>query len=75
MTLSIGKYCSGTGFGVRGAAGVVMVVPGCAVAPGAFGTSHCSARVAADSHPHPGLVELPNIVHATPWPTGRGGLL
>ncbi len=27
MTLSIGKYCSGAGFGVRGVAEVVMVIP------------------------------------------------
>jgi hypothetical protein len=70
MTLSIGKYCAGAGFGVRGAAAVVMVIPGCAVVTEAFGTSDCSARTAADSWPHPGLVELPNVVDATPC--GRG---
>ena len=49
MTLSIGKYCSGAGFGVRGVAEVVMVIPGCAIFTGAFGTSNCSVRTAADS--------------------------
>jgi hypothetical protein len=43
-----------------------MMIPGCAVVTGAFGTSHCSTRVAADSHPHPGLVELPNILTLHP---------
>ena len=47
-----------------------MVIPGCAVVTGGFGASNCSARTAADSWPHPGLVELPNVVDATPC--GRG---
>ena len=47
-----------------------MVIPGCAVVTGAFGTSDCSVRAAADSHPHPGLVEIPNVVDATPWGCG-----
>jgi hypothetical protein len=44
MTLSMGKYCAETGFGVCGVAAVVMVIPGCAVFTGAFGTSDCSER-------------------------------
>ena len=64
MTLSMGKYCAETGFGVCGVAAVVMVIPGCAVFTGAFGTSDCS-EAAADSHSHPGLVELPNVVDVT----------
>ncbi len=47
-----------------------MVIPRCAVVTGTFGTSDCSVRIAADSWPHPGLVELPNVVDATP--RGRG---
>ncbi len=44
-----------------------MVIPGYAVVTGGFGTSDCSMRAAADSWPHTGLVELPNIVDATPF--------
>ena len=44
MTLSMGKYCAAAGFGVCGVAAVVMVIPGCAVVTGAFGTSDCSER-------------------------------
>ena len=47
-----------------------MVIPEYAVDTGGFGTSDCSMRAAADSWPHPGLVEIPNIVDATP--RGRG---
>jgi hypothetical protein len=47
-----------------------MMIPGYAVVTGGFGTSGCSMRAAADGWPHPGLVELPNIVDATP--RGRG---
>ena len=43
-----------------------MVISGYAFVTGAFGTSDCSMKAAADSCPHPGLVELPNIVDATP---------
>jgi hypothetical protein len=49
-----------------------MVIPGPAVVTGVFGTSDCSARTAADSWPHPGLVELLNVVNTTP--RGRRGL-
>ena len=52
-----------------------MVISGYAFVTGAFGTSDCSMRAAADSCPHPGLVELPNIVDATPpqaWPAATG---
>jgi hypothetical protein len=49
-----------------------MAIPGYAVVTGAFGTSDCSMRAAADSWPHPGLVELPNIVDATPRGRGLG---
>jgi hypothetical protein len=31
MTLSIGKYCAGSGLGVRGVEALVMAIPGCAV--------------------------------------------
>ena len=65
-TLSIGKCCAGAGFGVPGVGGVVMVIPRCAVVTGTSGTSDCSVGTAADSWPHPGLVELPNGVDATP---------
>jgi hypothetical protein len=37
MTLSIGKYCAGTGSGVRGADDLVMAIPGCAVVTDVFG--------------------------------------
>jgi len=37
MTLSIGKYCAGAGFGIRGMAAVVMVVPRRAVVTDLFG--------------------------------------
>ena len=37
MTLPIGKYCAGAGFGVSGEAAVVMVIPGCAVVTDVFG--------------------------------------
>ena len=37
MTLSIGKYCAGAGFGVRGVAALVMAIPGCAVFTDVFG--------------------------------------
>ena len=47
-----------------------MVIPGYAVVTGGFGTSDCSMRSAADGWPHPELVELPNMVDATP--RGRG---
>jgi hypothetical protein len=47
-----------------------MVIPEYAFVTGGFGTSDCSMRAAADSWPHPGLVEIPNIVDATP--RGRG---
>ena len=47
-----------------------MVIPEYAVVTGGFGTSDCSMRAAADSWPHPGLVEIPNIFDATP--RGRG---
>ena len=43
-----------------------MVIPGYAVVTEGFGTSECSMRAAADGWPHPGLVEIPNIVDATP---------
>ena len=49
-----------------------MVIPGHAVVTGVFGTSDCSARTAADSRPHPGLVELLNVLNTTP--RGRRGL-
>jgi hypothetical protein len=49
-----------------------MVIPGHAVVTGVFGTSDCSARTAADCRPHPGLVELLNVVNSTP--RGRRGL-
>jgi hypothetical protein len=49
-----------------------MVIPGPAVVTGVFGTSDCSAKTAADSRPHPGLVELLNVVNTTP--RGRRGL-
>jgi hypothetical protein len=48
-----------------------MVIPGHAVVTGVFGASDCSARTAADSWPHPGLVELLNVVNTTP--RGRRG--
>ena len=47
-----------------------MVIPEYAVDTGGFGTSDCSMRAAADSWPHPGLVEIPNIVDATPRARG-----
>ena len=47
-----------------------MVIPEYAVVTGGFGTSDCSMRAAADSWPHPGLVESPNILDGTP--RGRG---
>jgi len=43
MTLSIGKYCGRTGFGIRGLAAVVMRFPGVGF-HGAFGMSDCSER-------------------------------
>src|ERR1700677_4891242 len=64
------KVLCGSRFRCPRMGGVVMVIPGCAIVAGAFGTSDCSARTAADSWPHPGLVELPNVVDATPC--GRG---
>ena len=54
-----------------------MVIPEYAVVTGGFGTSDCSTRAAADGWPHPGLVEIPNIVDATPpraWPAATGFL-
>ena len=39
----------------------VMVIPGHAVITEVFGTNGCSARTAADSWPHSGLVELLNV--------------
>src|ERR1700722_14046766 len=65
-TLSIGKYCAGSGFGAPGTGGAVMVIPEYAVVTGGFGTSNCPMRAAADSHSHSGLVERPNILDATP---------
>ena len=50
-----------------------MVIPEHAVVTGVFGTSNCSARTAADSCSHPGLVELLNV--RNPTPRGRRGLL
>ena len=52
-----------------------MMIPGCAVVTEAFGMSEYSSRAAADSHPDPGPVELPNVVDATPqraWPVAAG---
>jgi hypothetical protein len=37
MTLAIGKYCAGAGFGVPRVRGVVMVIPGGTVVTEAFG--------------------------------------
>jgi hypothetical protein len=37
MTLTIGKYCAGAGFGVPRVRGVVMVIPGGTVVTEAFG--------------------------------------
>jgi len=37
MTLAIGKYSAGAGFGVPAAAGMVMVIPGGAVVTDVFG--------------------------------------
>ena len=37
MTLSIGKYCVGAGFGIRGVGAAVMVVPRRAVVTDVFG--------------------------------------
>lgn len=65
-TLSIGKYCARAGSGAPRVDKVTMVIPGHAVVTGAFGTSDCSIRSAADSWPHPGLVGLPNLIDATP---------
>jgi hypothetical protein len=65
MTLSIGKYCAGAFFGVRGVAALVMAIPGCAVVTDVSGRERGSVEAAADSHSHSGLVELPNIVDAT----------
>jgi hypothetical protein len=66
------KCCAAGALGVPGMSGAVMVIPGPAVVTGVFGTSDCSARTAADSWPHPGLVELLNVVNTTP--RGRRGL-
>jgi hypothetical protein len=43
-----------------------MVIPGHVVVTGVSGTSDCSATTAADSRPHPGLVELLNVANTTP---------
>jgi hypothetical protein len=39
--------------------------PGGAVVTGMFGASCCSAGAAADSWPHPGLVDILNLADAT----------
>jgi hypothetical protein len=66
------KCCAAGALGFPGMSGAVMVIPGHAVLTGVFGASDCSARTAADSWPHPGLVELLNVVNSTP--RGRRGL-
>lgn len=71
MTLVIGKYCAGAGFGVRGVAAVFMAIPGC-WSPERSVVSEGSVRAAADSHPHSGLVERLNIVDAAPRRCGLG---
>jgi hypothetical protein len=44
MTLSIGKYCAGAGFGFRGVAALIMAIPGCAVVTDVFGHERGSVR-------------------------------
>jgi hypothetical protein len=66
MTLSIGKYCAGAFFGVRGVDALVMAIPGCAVVTDVPGRERGSVEAAADSHSHSGLVARPNVVDATP---------
>jgi hypothetical protein len=44
MTLSIGKYCAGAGFGFRGVAALVMAIPGCAVVTDVYGRERGSVR-------------------------------
>jgi hypothetical protein len=66
------KCCAAGALGVPGISGTVMVSPGHAVVTGVSSTSDCSARTAADSWPHPGLVELLNVANTTP--RGRRGL-
>ena len=51
MTLSIGKYCAGAGFGVSGEAAVVMVIPGCAVVTDVFGRERLLGKDIAGQPP------------------------
>ena len=44
MTLSIGKYCAGTGSGARRVDVWVMAIPGCAVVPMCSVVSESSVR-------------------------------
>ncbi len=66
------KCCAAGALGVPGMSGAVMVISGHTVVNRVSGTTDCSARTAADSWPHPGLVELLNVVNTTP--RGRRGL-
>jgi hypothetical protein len=43
-----------------------MAIPGHAVVTGVSGASYRSARTAAGSWPHPGLVDLFNVINTTP---------
>jgi len=51
MTLSIGKYCAGAGFGVSGEAAVGMVIPGCAVVTDVFGRERLLGKDIAGQPP------------------------